>query len=345
MEESRQGLEKEHSILFDTGEIIIKKELVKSVSGIIYQALKIADDKGLSQPEKILYKEYYAFYDTNLRRALSDNSVLLAPGSSVNTFWADTLNQKYKERIKTEIMLHDKIFAHTNGYMGNIAEIERENSVRKNPNNVVNATWMKLNSQKEETLESWMYRNKPNRDTLAILLRYIERLLEVLNQVHEQGYLHLDVKPASVLLLDDEADNHLLLCDYGAAYEKKNLHLLPEIVKNIGYSAPELYSIFGVIGEKKLYNGEGKDINESTDAFAVGGILYTFITGEAYNTTRKYARIDSLVSEKLQLLGIKDGQIREMVSLIKMLLAPVSKQRLADAHEIADCIEGLKWEF
>lgn len=113
-----------------------------------------------------------------------------------------------------------------------------------------------------ESLNSLSQRKR--RATLALLLPLIADLLE---NIHEQNILHLDIKPSNILVTKLENSYHISLIDFGIAIrmdqfeERKTLFPL-------GYAAPEL-----VLNQLKC-------CDKTSDYFSLGITIWQCLTGK-----------------------------------------------------------------
>jgi serine/threonine protein kinase len=105
------------------------------------------------------------------------------------------------------------------------------------------------------------------------------RLLDGLDEVHANGLLHLDIKPANIYL---RTDGSPVLLDFGAA--RQALIGEGEILKSIytpGYAAPEQY--------------RGRDdVGPWTDIYALGACMYACLGGQAPPTADDRLERDTL---------------------------------------------------
>jgi Protein kinase domain len=102
--------------------------------------------------------------------------------------------------------------------------------------------------------------------SLGQTLFYIEQVSSALDQAHEQGLIHRDVKPANVLIA--RPSDRVFLTDFGIVKQlsTKGLTKPAFFLGTYEYSAPEQI--------------EGKDVDRRTDLYALGCILYECLSAE-----------------------------------------------------------------
>jgi len=101
------------------------------------------------------------------------------------------------------------------------------------------------------------------RPDLARLPSVLEQLLEALDYSHGRGVVHRDVKPGNVLISDMGVAK---ISDFGIArIELSHLTQAGEMLGTPFYMAPEQY--------------EGRDIDERTDIYSAGVIVYEVLCG------------------------------------------------------------------
>jgi serine/threonine protein kinase len=96
---------------------------------------------------------------------------------------------------------------------------------------------------------------------------YLDQLAGALDYAHEQGVLHLDIKPSNILVT---ADDKLLFTDFALSKtmtERQAARIRQFKVGMLDYMAPEQ-----VIG---------KEAREKADLYSLGAVLYHMVTGSA----------------------------------------------------------------
>ena len=169
--------------------------------------------------------------------------------------------------------------------------------------------------------------------SLREALEVIRRVARALCPLHQSGVVHRDLKPANVFLCDQRADRAKLL-DFGVARPIRREE--PEedrtgtgiSVGTPAYMAPE-----------QIFAGT---VDERTDVYALGALLYECLTGAPPFASKNFA------SSMLRILNdppprLADAWIdcpSELEGLVARMLAKTPKER-PTAREVFDEIESL----
>lgn len=109
----------------------------------------------------------------------------------------------------------------------------------------------------------------PVREALVLT----DRVLQLLEELHGAGYLHLDISPENILLSTViDGVNSLKFIDLGSLIEKRWLEFCQSFPCKDGYSPFELLSAATSGAARRL-------VGERSDTFSVAAVLYNLLTG------------------------------------------------------------------
>jgi len=114
------------------------------------------------------------------------------------------------------------------------------------------------------TMRQWVDEKLDPRPTIAAMI--VHRLCLALHEAHRSGIVHRDIKPENVMVR--ERDGVLKLMDFGIAQiiDDQKLTLTGQLIGSPAYMAPELIS--------------GRPLDQRTDLFSLGILLYQLATGK-----------------------------------------------------------------
>jgi serine/threonine protein kinase len=159
---------------------------------------------------------------------------------------------------------------------------------------------------------------------LELVIQYIWQIADALTYLHNQGFVHLDVKPGNLLL---GKEGEILLADFGIAALIQNTE--PQngraIVGTVAYMAPERFR---------------GDAYTASDQYALAVIVYEWLTGEAlfHGSTKEviWQHLHSPVPlSRMRNLGVPH-------SIRQVLLKALAKQpedRFETVHAFAQALE------
>ena len=96
-------------------------------------------------------------------------------------------------------------------------------------------------------------------------VHYVRQILTGLTHAHEKGIVHRDIKPQNVMLL---RDGKVKVTDFGIAKgpTSENLTMTDKAIGTVNYISPEQAS--------------GQSVDEKSDVYSVGIMLYEMLTGK-----------------------------------------------------------------
>ncbi|HSQ54596.1 MAG TPA: tetratricopeptide repeat protein, partial [Gemmata sp.] len=163
------------------------------------------------------------------------------------------------------------------------------------------------------------------------VLRVLAKLADGLAHAHERGILHLDLKPANVLLADD---GEPMLLDFNLAFDATS-HDRGLVGGTVPYMAIEQ-----LIDLKSRGKGE---IDVRTDLYSLGVMAYEMLTGVAPFPATGLCDIDSLIADRRQrchsVRAVNPLVSPAIEAIVKKLLAPEPKDRYQSAVALRTDLE------
>jgi serine/threonine protein kinase/uncharacterized membrane protein/phage FluMu protein Com len=168
---------------------------------------------------------------------------------------------------------------------------------------------------------------------VAEVLRIGREMAEGLAAAHARGLIHRDIKPANVWL--EGKKGRVKILDFGlarAASGEGQLTQSGAIVGTPAYMSPE--------------QGQGKPVDQRSDLFSLGCVLYRLATGEApFRGTDVISTLMAVSTHHPRPpLELDGGLPVELSDLIMSLLAKEPGDRPASAQAVADVLNRLAGE-
>lgn len=192
-------------------------------------------------------------------------------------------------------------------------------------------------AEKGRSLTVWMREKK--RFTPAEAFRMIQQLLFALQEVHQAGYLHLDIQDGNVFLrgvLEDK--NELVtLIDFGCAREMIDGKTAPIQDKVIfttqGFSAPEIL----------LHNDGNLQLGPEADIFSVGCLILYLLTGLRANVRELIENRTGIYLRSNQLRRIKCPKhlVDSLQHILAMSLAREPENRYHSVDAMLEDVTAL----
>ena len=167
-----------------------------------------------------------------------------------------------------------------------------------------------------------------------VAVAYMVQIAYALHHAHERGIIHRDVKPSN-MLLEYPGSNHLLLTDFGIA-KIQGARGLTKSGTTIGtpeYMSPE--------------QAEGRDIDERSDIYALGCVLYETLAGRPpfLGSTPVSVLFQHVHSRPAYIRGFNPGVPGELVQILEIALAKRPDERFGTAESFARALRPFAGEM
>src|SRR5215469_5440281 len=155
----------------------------------------------------------------------------------------------------------------------------------------------------------------------------IFQMCQALQHAHQNGIIHRDVKPSN-MLIDAEDPRHVLLTDFGIA-KLQGILGLTKSGTTIGtpeYMSPE--------------QAEGKDIDQRTDVYALGCVLYELLSGRPpfVGSTSVSVLYQQVHVRPPHLRAFNSDVPREVGRIIEQALSKRPEERFGTAEVLAEAL-------
>ncbi len=161
----------------------------------------------------------------------------------------------------------------------------------------------------------------PPRRALAV----VRDIASALRTIHEQGFVHCDVKPTNIMLVDGET--RAVLLDFG-------------IARDAGAEATSLIATPLYLAPERAY---GAAPSVSSDLYALGIVLYVLLSGRPpFNGPDIHALLLQHRSEPLPPLALSDPSAQALEAIATRLAAKQPSERYASAAALLDDLQRVE---
>ncbi len=152
-------------------------------------------------------------------------------------------------------------------------------------------------------------------------VRYIYQICEALETIHAQGIIHRDLKPSNVMLRPDDS---LALIDFGLAHFSHATRLtgIREIQGTPHYLSPE--------------QAGGEQVDQRSDLYGLGVILYEMLSGEKPYTGR--SALDVLEMHRKDPVPVLPTFVARFQPMLERLMAKDPDKRFSSVEEVMQVI-------
>ena len=280
----------------------IKAHIGSGASCVVYHA--VCEDK-----TEHLLKEYYP---RNLDLERNDDGVLVVPEHKREIF--DKGLQRFRngnERQK-EIRLLEHLKNSTSNIQGYFYG---------NGTEYIDMTV--FSGQTYKHIES---------ETLHSLMLRMRELAQAIGNYHNAGFLHLDIKPENIFILDeDQSVKGIMLFDFDSVIEKSNKMSIPALSYTKDWAAPE-----------QLLSYKRGSICEATDLFSIGEIIFTKIFGRHSTQAERRSFAEYDIDHKAPIFENVNPKVVPLIKeLFRHTLCAVPARRYQTANALIEQLNSI----
>lgn len=154
---------------------------------------------------------------------------------------------------------------------------------------------------------------------------FFRQACEGMAKAHAMGVVHRDIKPANILITEDET---VKIVDFGLAKlgDQTKITRSGTTMGTAAYMSPE--------------QARGDEVDQRTDVWSLGVVLYEMLTGELpFRGAKETAVVYSILNEKP--VPLDAGRTRlpfELEEIVKKTLEKDPERRYASAGELAEAV-------
>ncbi len=318
--DKREALKEGYQLHFPGMVCTVETETGRGSNAIVYKGW-YADALDHRQKHHVLIKELFPYHEKGrIYRDLETGMICFA------------------EEARQTMQIHTESFKWGNEIHLNLrSSYPDETGVNINTYSYHNTYYTILDFSGGRTLEQDLSFPKEKLTLRRIVQRCIG-ILESLKLFHEMGYLHLDVSPDNVLLMNHGRKERVELIDYNSVLRMDGLQMDDSLRFSTkqGFSSPE------------IRKRDIRSVGPWTDLYSITAVFYFCLMGCPLSRMQLCGLMPVQVNESLYLKDVPETVKSLIRSILARGLAVVCKKRyqsvqemLTDFQELLDRIDGI----
>ncbi len=316
--DKRLALPADTELRFDGLACVVGEEIGRGSNAIVYRGW-YKDAVSVAQKHHVLIKELFPY---------DEKAAVYRDGQDV----------RWLPEAQAVAALHRRSFLWGNGTHLELRErYPYRTGGNINTYSLNNTFYTVLDFSGGRTLEQELLQQREEGSLRRTALRMIG-VLEALEIFHEFGYLHLDISPDNILLLDEGQRERVELIDYNSVVRLADIAQGGHIYVSMkaGYASPEM--------RRHAYG----EVGPWTDLYAVAAVFFRCLTGDILSRMQAGDMLPADISGSPLLRGVPET-VKSMASqiIVKGLRAvkharyQSTAEMLADFQELVDRIDGV----
>lgn len=280
----------------------IKAHIGSGASCVVYHA--VCEDK-----TEHLLKEYYP---RNLDLERNDDGVLVVPEHKREIF--DKGLQRFRNGNERQ------------------KEVRLSENLKNFTSNVQGYFYGNGTEYIDMTVFAGRTYDKVENETLHDLMIRMRTLAQVIGYYHDEGLLHLDIKPDNIFVRpENETVEDVMLFDFDSVIEKSNKMTVPALSYTKDWAAPE-----------QLLPYRRNFICEATDLFSIGEIIFTKIFGRHSTQAERRSFAEYDIDYNIDIFKNVNPQVVPFIKeLFRHTLCAVPTRRYQTANELIEQLDKI----